>query len=112
MRSYCLKSQWAQTHGWVVAVCAIMLIATSMEAAHLCDARGLALDQQVRTNVSITAGHGFCLMCMGAHWAALVSPTLRAHIGLALSPVPMSPVLARLQTFQSFALHVRPPPTS
>jgi hypothetical protein len=96
---------------WTAVLCvALVLMATTAEAAHFHQLDALARPQQIKTSGAVTPAHGGCLLCVGAHSPGLAAPFLPVLPRSVSSEAATTPPPLRLQSFYSFALHVRPPP--
>ncbi len=90
---------------------ALLLLVTSVAAAHACDLAHYS-GGQVKTSAAVTPDHSPCLICAAAHSPSVVSAFLPLTPKLITGPV-ASPIAAlQVPSFPGFVLRVRPPPAS
>ena len=95
---------------WLTVVyMAVLLLATTIQAVHLCGLEIPSLRATVQARAATFNG-GACMTCLMAPSATTVapfvvfSPTFRVNKGIAFPPVQTR------QLLESFQLYVRPPP--
>lgn len=89
---------------------AILLVASTVEAAHFCELGGGTTAVQATSAGNGSSAPAFCLICATAHQASMGAPV--AHLART-EAVLASAVVAAVQSqsrLRTFTMDVRPPP--
>jgi len=102
---------WFRTLGAAVCV-AILLVASTVEAAHFCDLGGGRTAVQRSSEGPGGAEPNLCLICATAHLVSMSAPAAHAVPNVAaVASTRTSPVQSRSRR-QVFTMDVRPPPAA
>ncbi len=104
------QSRRLQAAAWVCV--AILLIASSAEAAHFCELGGIVASARITVEHSTGAAPTFCLICATAHSPSLAAAVVALALGYTVTRSAFAPAASSWSRLHSFALYVRPPPLS
>jgi len=95
-----------------VACLALLLVATSAEAAHFCELAGSLGHAQVVAGHATGSAPAFCLICVTAHSPSLAAPLISFTPGVGIAGRAFAQPVQPWSRLQVFALYIRPPPAA
>ena len=90
----------------------MLLIATSVQAAHSCESAAAVPQTQIHSTGFAAAHDGVCRLCAGPGSASLFTPIVQGIPILTATAAERASIETIVRQAQSYALQVRPPPFS